>query len=95
MKITVKVFTALRELVGKGEIAIEANTPKPTVQTILSQLSKQYGKEFTEHVYDENGDIRGFLQFLINGKSITTPKGLKTQLKDGDTIAILPPVGGG
>jgi len=95
MKITVKVFTALRELVGKGEITIEANTPNPTVHTILSQLNTQYGKEFTEHVYDENGDIRGFLQFLINGKSITTPKGLKTRLKDGDTIAILPPVGGG
>jgi molybdopterin synthase sulfur carrier subunit len=95
MKITVKVFTALRELVGKGEITIETNTPKPTIHTILSQLNTQYGKEFTEYIYDENGDIRGFLQFLINGKSITTPKGLKTRLKGGDTIAILPPVGGG
>jgi MoaD family protein len=95
MKVTVKIFTALRELVGKGQITIEVNAPKPTVQTVLDQLNKQYGKEFTEYVYGENGDVRGFLQFLINGESVTMPKGLRTRLKDGDTIAILPPVGGG
>jgi MoaD family protein len=95
MKVTVKIFTALRELVGKGQIIVEINAPKPTVQTVLDQLNKQYGKEFAEYVYDENGDVRGFLQFLINGESVTMPKGLRTRLKDGDTIAILPPVGGG
>jgi len=94
VKVTVKLFTALRELAGKGEITVETND-KLTVETLLHKLKERYGKEFEEYVYDENGDVKGFLQFLVNGKSIETFDGLKTKLKDGDTVAILPPVGGG
>jgi molybdopterin converting factor small subunit len=39
--------------------------------------------------------VRGFLQFLVNGKSASSLKGLQTELSDGDVLAILPPVGGG
>jgi len=46
-------------------------------------------------VYDETGNVRSYLQFLVNGKSITTMQGFKTKLKEGDSVAIIPPVGGG
>jgi molybdopterin converting factor small subunit len=39
--------------------------------------------------------VKGFLQLLVNGKSIATLSGLKTELATGDVLAILPPVGGG
>ncbi|MEM2102726.1 MAG: ubiquitin-like small modifier protein 1 [Candidatus Bathyarchaeia archaeon] len=94
MKVTVKLFTTLRELAGKGEVTVETNN-KLTVATRLRKLEERYGEEFKEYVYDESGNVKGFLQFLINGKSIETFEGLKTKLNDGDTVAILPPVGGG
>ncbi|MBX5326673.1 MAG: ubiquitin-like small modifier protein 1 [Candidatus Bathyarchaeia archaeon] len=94
MKVTVKLFTTLRELAGKGEVTVETNN-KLTVATLLRKLEERYGEEFREYVYDENGNVKGFLQFLVNGKSVETFQGLKTRLKDGDTVAILPPVGGG
>ena len=63
---------------------------------ILRTLSSQYGKGFVNYVYDaETDEVKGFLQFLINGKSASTIKGLQTELKDGDVLAIIPPVGGG
>lgn len=92
--VTVKFFTTLREIVGKKEEQIELSHPI-TVETFLKQLSKTYGNEFVDYVFDELGNVRGHLQFLINGKSITTMQGLKTKLNNGDQIAILPPVGGG
>jgi len=94
VRITVKFFTTLREIVGKREEQIEL--PRPiTVEALLKQLSKTYGNEFVDYVFDELGNVRGHLQFLVNGKSITTMQGFKTMLKNGDQIAILPPVGGG
>ena len=63
---------------------------------VLKTLAQRYGKRFVEYVYDEKtGEVKGFLQFLVNGKSAATLNGLQTELEDGDVLAILPPVGGG
>lgn len=67
-----------------------------TVNVVLKTLKGAYGKKFTEYVYDaETGQVRSFLQLLINGRSASTMNGLQTIVKDGDVLAILPPVGGG
>ncbi len=69
---------------------------KVTVGMVLETLGKCYGKRFVEYVYDEEtGNVKGFLQFLINGKSATNLNGLQTELENGDVLAILPPVCGG
>ena len=94
MKVTVKFFTTLREIVGKPLEQIELSVAV-TVNELLLQLGERYGVKFTRYVYDEKGRVRGHLHFLINGKSITTRQGLKTKLKENDILAILPPVGGG
>lgn len=94
MKVTVKFFTTLREIVGKPQEQIELSEAV-TVKELLQQLGEKYGENFTRYVYDEKGVVRGHLHFLINGKSITTRQGLKTKLKENDILAILPPVGGG
>ena len=97
MKVSVRFFTNLREITGKKEETLEFSTEeKVTVDKVLGALSNQYGKSFVEYVYDaKTREIRGFLQFLINGKSASSLNGPQTELKDGDVLAILPPVGGG
>jgi len=96
MKIRVKVrfFTSLREIVGKREEQIEFSKAV-TVKELLKHLLQKHGERFRDYVYDEKGEVRGHLQFLVNGTSTTTLQGFKTKLKEGDQIAILPPVGGG
>lgn len=94
---SVRFFTSLREIVGKREETLEfPEGEKVTVDTVLKTLAQRYGKRFVEYVYDgRTGAVRGFLQFLVNGKSASTIDGLQTALQDGDVLAILPPVGGG
>lgn len=94
MKITVRFFTVLREITGKKEEKLEFSD-SVSVDELLGCLSKRYGREFTDYVYDVGGKPRGYLQFLINGKSITTLEGFRTRLREGDKVAIIPPVGGG
>jgi molybdopterin synthase sulfur carrier subunit len=94
MKVTVKFFTTLREIVGKPQEQIEFHEAV-TINDLLQQLERRYGEKYTRYVYNEKGNVRGHLQFLINGKSITNQQGLNTKLKENDILAILPPVGGG
>jgi len=97
LRVSVRFFTSLREVVKKKEDILEfSDDEKVTVGKVLETLSQRYGKNFVDYVYDsKTREVRGFLQFLINGKSASTPNGLQTALRDGDVLAILPPVGGG
>ncbi len=97
MRISVRFFTSLRELVQNKEEAIEfPDTEKVTLDKVLSFLSREHGKAFVEYLYDEKTRApKKFLQFLINGTSSSNLCGLETELKEGDVVAILPPVGGG
>jgi len=97
VEVKVRFFTSLREIVNKREQTLTSTAhEKVTVDLVLKTLSQTYGKPFTEYVYNsETGQPKNFLQFLINGNSISTLNGLETELKDGDVLVILPPVGGG
>jgi molybdopterin synthase sulfur carrier subunit len=93
----VRFFTTLREVIGKKEETLKfSGREDVTVDTVLERLVELHGKSFVEYVYDQkDGKVRGFLQFLVNGRSISSFEGLGTRLSDGDVLAIIPPVGGG
>ena len=97
MQVSVRFFTSLRELLGKKEETIEfPKAARVTVDNVLEKLKQRYGKSFVEYVYDQKtGEMKGFLQILVNGRSSSTLNGMQTELADGDVLAILPPVGGG
>jgi len=97
LQISVRFFTSLREITNKKEETLKfPEGEKVTVDMVLKTLTQRYGKRFVEYVYDrKTGGVKGFLQFLVNGKSAATLNGLETALEDGDVLAILPPVGGG
>ncbi len=97
MQITVRFFTVLREITEKKQETLEfQQNEKVTILKILNTLANTYGANFRDYVFDQQtGKIKGFLQFFINGQSSTALKGLETELKDGDMLAIIPPVGGG
>jgi sulfur-carrier protein len=97
LQVSVRFFTVLREVTGKKEETLQfTEGEKVTVNAVLMALSKLYGKPFTEYVYDQQtGEVKGFLQFFVNGQSTSALNGLESALMDGDVLAIVPPVGGG
>jgi molybdopterin synthase sulfur carrier subunit len=94
MKVEVKFFTSLREITGKKADEIQLQSVI-TVEELLNLLSDKYGEKFTEYIYDKKGKVQDFLSFLVNGRNINVLQGFDTELKQGDIIAIIPPVGGG
>jgi molybdopterin synthase sulfur carrier subunit len=97
LQVSVRFFTSLREIVDKKEETLKFPEGEiVNVDMVLKTLAQRYGERFVEYVYDrKTGEVRGFLQFLVNGKSASTLNGLQTELEEGDVLAILPPVGGG
>ena len=95
MQVSVRFFTSLRELVGKKEQTLQFTQQTITMETALQTLTTQYGQAFNDYLFDQKtGHVKGFLQLLVNGKSVSSDD-LKIELHDGDVLAILPPVGGG
>lgn len=92
--VEVRFFTTLRDITQtkSEEVKVSSST---TVEDLVSLLSKKYGHRFREYVYNETGQMRPHLQYLVNGRNVTSLNGLKTILKNEDSVAIIPPVGGG
>jgi molybdopterin synthase sulfur carrier subunit len=97
VRVSVRFFTTLRELTGKKEEILKFSEGRiVTVDSVLKRLVTLHGKSFADYVYDKKTrEVRGFLQFLVNGRSTSSSGGLDTKLSDGDVLAIIPPVGGG
>jgi MoaD family protein len=97
LRVSVRFFTVLREITGKKEETLQfPRGEEVKVNTVLKRLSEKYGKAFDEYVYDHGTrEVKGFLQFLVNGRSVSSPEGMETKLSSGDVLAIIPPVSGG
>jgi len=95
VEVTVKFFTTLREIIGRKEETLEL-TEDSTLNDLLEKLSQKHGSKVAEYLYDKKAkQVESSLQFLVDGVSVSTLQGVKTKLKNGNVIAIIPPVGGG
>ncbi len=66
------------------------------VETLINALIQQYGEEVKEKFIDpETNQLTDRLVMFVNGTNVKNLQGPKTELKDGDLIALFPPSGGG
>ena len=89
--VTVKIPTPLRPLTaGQSEVKIEG----ATVGEILRKMDSQF-KGFGERVLDDGKNVKRFINVFVNEDNIRDKKELDTEVKNGDTISILPSIAGG
>ena len=94
MLVKVHYYAMLREITGKKqeEFVIEN---KIKFSKFLKNLADNYGDALGNKIYENHGRHRNYLIYLINGRNIHSEEGFETRLNEGDSIAIMPPVGGG
>jgi len=91
-RVKVEALGHLRELTGKKELEVELAIP--TIEELIRSLSSRYGENFTRAVVDsDSGELQVLI--LVNGKDIDFLQKLRTPLRNGDRVAIIPHVGGG
>ena len=90
-KVTITLYGAIAKIAGEKTTKIEAITLKEAIDALIAR----YGESFKGRVYDQNGRLLRFLNIYINGKDIRFLNNLNTELKDNDSVSLIPAVGGG
>jgi sulfur-carrier protein len=89
--VTVKIPTPLRPITGgKSDVKIEG----ATVGEVLRKLDAQF-KGFGDRILDDGKNVKRFINVFVNDDNIRDKKELDTEVKNGDTILILPSIAGG
>ena len=87
----VKIPTPLRRLTNEKD---EVSTSSTTVESMIADLESQF-PGIKDRLCDENGEIRKFINIYVNEEDIRFLKGPDTEIKDEDTVSIIPAIAGG
>lgn len=91
MPVKVVIPTPLRAYAGKQEsVELQAKT----VGEALASLTSRFG-ELKKHLYADDGRLRSFVNVYVNDEDIRYLQKDATQLREGDTVSIVPSIAGG
>jgi molybdopterin converting factor small subunit len=79
----VRFLGEIRKASGMATFGIDAHT----VEELLEQLGRVMGPAFQEFVFEGEG-LRGDIEVLVNGGSISLPDGMKTALTPFDQVSL-------
>jgi molybdopterin converting factor small subunit len=89
--ITVLIPTALRSFTERqGAVQLEAGT----VGQAVAALAENY-PDLKQHLYDDQGQLRSFVNLFVGGRNVKTLEGLATPLAEGETLTLVPAIAGG
>ena len=90
MSITVRIPTPLRTLTGgNDEVAAEG----ATVAELIEDLERRH-PGLRVRLLDEKG-VRRFINLFLGEEDIRFLDGLRTEVKSGDALSIVPAIAGG
>jgi len=91
MGIIVEIPSALKQYVNNhDQVEVSGNS----IEEAFINLCKDY-TELKQNLFDENGNIRSFINIYLNDNDIRYTNGMQSTVKDGDFIQIVPSVAGG
>ena len=93
MKITVKFYTHLQDLVGRKKRIEVILKEDATISQLLDELILD--PLIKNALIDENQELKSDITLLKNGREIKFLAGLETELNSGDEVSIFPLVVGG
>ncbi len=91
MAVTVKLPTILRKHTD-GEAKVGADGA--TLREVLKDLESRY-PGITKNVLSGDGGLHRFINVYLNDEDVRYLGSLETEVKEGDTVSILPAVAGG
>ncbi len=89
--VTLKVFGGLRDAFAQGEMHLRI-PPDATLSMLFEHLATIHSAEAAKMI---KGIDAGYLNVLVNGRNVHFLDGRDTRLSNRDSVAVLPPIGGG
>lgn len=86
-------YATLRDKTGTATYELNLSEPTQLVE-ILRQLIAIF-PALKEDLFDEDGNLSPHLHLFRNGRDVRFLNALETSIEPTDTLAFIPPVGGG
>ena len=91
MSVIVRIPTPLRKLTqNKPEVEVSGKN----IESLIDNLETNY-PGIKERIYDEDNNIRRFVNIYLNDEDIRFLEGKSTAVNDGDEVSIIPAIAGG
>ena len=91
MAVNVRIPTPLRKFTNdQSDVEIEG----ASVGQVIDNLEASHGG-IKEKLVDDDGSIRRFVNIYVNDEDIRFLDGADTEVKDGDSVTIVPAIAGG
>jgi adenylyltransferase/sulfurtransferase len=91
MSVIIRIPAALKAYADGGQ---EVEVAAGTVGEALDRLVERH-PSLRPHLYDERGSLRNFVNAYVNEEDARSMGGPRAQIRDGDTITIVPSIAGG
>jgi molybdopterin synthase sulfur carrier subunit len=87
----VRIPTPLRRLTNEKD---EDTTSSTNILGMVEDLESQF-PGIKDRLCEEDGSIRKFINIYVNDEDIRFLNGPQTEIKDEDTVSIIPAIAGG
>ncbi len=91
MSVSVLIPTPLRRYTGDMETV---NAEAGSVSSLIADLERKY-PGIAARILDDQGEPRKFVNIYVNEEDIRFLSGKDTDVKDGDSVSIIPAIAGG
>ena len=92
MELELRTFANFRDMIGQKTLRREYDGDAVSAGDVLHGIQEEYPDM---ELFDDDGSLQEFVTVMKNGREITFIDGLETELEDGDTMSVFPPVAGG
>ncbi len=76
------------------ENEIELDVETCTIEELFDMLSEKIGQDLKRKLV-KNGELSPFINVFVNGENIRYLDGLRTVIRKGDEVSVVPAVAGG
>ncbi|MDR1643718.1 MAG: MoaD/ThiS family protein [Clostridiales bacterium] len=88
---TLLIPTALRAFAGgQPELDLDGST----AGEVIAALALKH-PEIKEHLYEESGKLRSFINVYVGDENVKKLQGLDTPVKESDSVMLVPAIAGG
>ena len=96
LKVKVEYLGHVKNIIGSWREEEVEIRDEASIADLLIVLSEKYGEPFKKAVYEKSGsDVKPNYIITVNGYLLNQLSGIKTKLKQGDHVTLLPIVSGG
>jgi molybdopterin converting factor small subunit len=95
VKVKVRCFAPLSRITGAAALDVEV-AERAGLMDVVAPLADRFGPRFVEALYAaEYGPVDPYTSVIVDGRAVLLTERASVALREGSTVAFVPPLGGG